>query len=57
MFAFIVVIVNDDHTKPAIVSKETVGVKVKEVICAEFCIFVILLSQDAFEMGSPERKS
>ena len=46
-------------------SKESVGVRFKEGICAELCLklwsendwhFVILLSQDGFEGNSPERK-
>ena len=46
-------------------SKESVGVRFKEGICAELCLklwsendwhFVILLSQDGFEDNSPVRK-
>ena len=35
-FAFSVVTVNDEHTKPG--SKESVGVKFREGICPGFCL-------------------
>ena len=35
-FAFSVVIVNDEHREPRF--KESVGVKFKEGICAEWCL-------------------
>ena len=37
-FPFSIVTVNDEHTKPTIGSKESVGVKFKEGICAELCL-------------------
>ena len=36
--AFSVVTVNDEHTKPTICLKESVGVRFKEGICAESCL-------------------
>ena len=36
--AFSVVTVNDEHTKPTIGSKESVGVKFKKGICAKLCL-------------------
>ena len=65
MFAFSVVTVKDEHTKPTIGSKESVGVKFKEGYAPNCVwssglkatgIFVILLSQDGFESDCPERK-
>ena len=50
---------------PKVGSKENLGVKFKDGICAELClksglkatgIFVILLSQDGFESECPETK-
>ena len=50
-FPFSVVTVNDEHTKPKIDSKDSVGVKFKEGICAELCLKL------CFESDCPERKS
>ena len=50
-FPISVVTVNDEHTKPKIDSKESVGVKFKEGICAELCLKL------CFEGDCPERKS
>ena len=36
--AFSVVTVNDKHSKPTIGSKENIGVKFKEGICAKLCL-------------------
>ena len=33
-----VVTVNDEHEKPTMGSKESVGIKFKEVICPELCV-------------------